>query len=109
MIGDEPGEVILSDELRTPTARTETQRTMEKGVRYRTHRESTVSVADRCHCVEVKQKSDLPSFFSLGGDTLMNNGYVNAKMGVNTLSAAPTGRGPHRTKQVVIGVLVERH
>ena len=105
MIGEEPGEVIANDELLEPTSRTETQKTVEKGERYRTHVESIVSVADRSHCVEVKSKSVLPGFFSLGGETLMDNGYVNVRMSVAGLAAnstAPTARGPRsrRTKQV---------
>eukprot|EP00986_Skeletonema_menzelii_P019197 scaffold27089_cov131-Skeletonema_menzelii.AAC.1 len=77
MIGEEPGDVIASDELLTPKTRTETQKTVQKGERYRTHRASIVRESDRCHCVEVKSKSGLPGFFSLGGDTLMDNGFVS--------------------------------
>eukprot|EP00577_Skeletonema_sp_RCC1716_P002472 CAMPEP_0113382606 /NCGR_PEP_ID=MMETSP0013_2-20120614/5931_1 /TAXON_ID=2843 ORGANISM="Skeletonema costatum, Strain 1716" /NCGR_SAMPLE_ID=MMETSP0013_2 /ASSEMBLY_ACC=CAM_ASM_000158 /LENGTH=960 /DNA_ID=CAMNT_0000265123 /DNA_START=46 /DNA_END=2928 /DNA_ORIENTATION=+ /assembly_acc=CAM_ASM_000158 len=102
MIGEEPGDVIDNDELLTPKTRTETQKTVEKGERYRTHRESIVGEADRCHCVEVKSKSGLPGFFSLGGDTMMDNGYIKPMGSINFMrqNQAPTIRGPHRTKQV---------
>mmetsp|Transcript_17619 Transcript_17619/g.26304 ORF Transcript_17619/g.26304 Transcript_17619/m.26304 type:complete len:952 (-) Transcript_17619:127-2982(-) len=101
MIGEEPGDVILSDDLLTPTTRTETQKTVEKGERYRTHRESIVSVADRNHVVEVKSKSGLPAFFSLGGETMMDNGYVNVRKGVAGLAASSVvPSGTRRTKQV---------
>ena len=104
MIGEEPGDVIASDELLTPKTRTETQKTVQKGERYRTHRASIVRESDRCHCVEVKSKSGLPGFFSLGGDTLMDNGFVSVRRGFAAVAASPTApndRGPHRrTKQV---------
>jgi len=86
MIGEEPGDVIANDELLVPTSRTETQKTVEKGRRYRAHRESIVSVADRSHCVEVKSRSSLSGFFSLGGEVMMDNGFVNVRKGVSGLA-----------------------
>ena len=103
MIGEDPGDVIDNDELLTPKTRTETQKTVEKGERYRTHRASIVAESDRCHCVEVKSKSGLPGFFSLGGDTLMDNGFVGARRGLAAVAASTTAPNPNyggrRTKQ----------
>ena len=98
MIGEEPGDVIANDELLTPKTRTETEKTLKKGERYRTHRESIVSPADRSHVVMVKSKSALPALFSLGGESMMNNGYVSDRKGVVGLAASSSA--PHRTKQV---------
>jgi H+-transporting ATPase len=102
MIGEEPGDVIANDELLTPKTRTETQKTVEKGERYRTHRKSIMGESDRDHVVEVKSKSGLPNFFSLGGDTLMENGYIKPLGSINFMrqKEAPHIRGPHKTKQV---------
>jgi len=86
IIREEPGDVIANDELLVPTSRTETQKTVEKGRRYRAHRESIVSVADRSHCVEVKSRSSLSGFFSLGGEVMMDNGFVNVRKGVSGLA-----------------------
>jgi len=96
MIGEEPGDVIVSDELIQPKTRTDAQKMAAKGERYRTHRQSIVSVADREHVVLVKSRSVLPGFFSMGGETLMDNGIANFR---NISLAAPTGVRPRRTKQ----------
>lgn len=104
MIGEEPGDVIANDELLTPKTRTETQKTAAKGQRYRCHRASIVGELDRSHVVEVKTKSYLPNFFSLGGDTLMEHGYIKPIGSINFMrqKEAPSLRGPRRTKQVSV-------
>ena len=91
MIGEEPGDVIANDELIQPKARNDAQKTVEKGERYRVHRASVVSQSDLEHVVEVRQKkaSDLPAFFNLGGDLLLNQGIVNSRRAFN----AAAGRG----------------
>ncbi|KAL7456360.1 hypothetical protein ACHAWC_007900 [Mediolabrus comicus] len=101
MIGEEPGEVIANDELIQPKTRNETQKTVEKGERYRVHRRSIIGQSDRSHVVEVKQKSGLPNFFSLGGETLMDHGYLRPTGSINFMrqKEAPRVVGPRRTKQ----------
>ena len=85
MIGEAPGDVIANDELIQPKARNDAQKTMEKGERYRVHRASIVSQSNMEHVVEVRQKkmSDLPAFFNLGGDLLLNQGIVNSRRAFN--------------------------
>jgi hypothetical protein len=97
MIGEEPGDVIASDELIQPKKRTDAQKTVAKGERYRTHRASVVSLEDREHVVLIKSKSVLPSFFSLGGETLMDNGITDLRR--ISLAAPSGGVVPRRTKQ----------
>lgn len=75
-IGEEPGDVIISDELMQPKSRTEVEKTVEKGERYVTHRESCLPMADRDRVVKIKSRSDLPSMFSLGGEDF-DTGYIN--------------------------------
>lgn len=75
-IGEEPGDVIISDELMQPKSRTEVEKTVEKGERYVTHRESCLPMADRHRVVKIKSRSDLPSMFSLGGEDF-DTGYIN--------------------------------
>ena len=83
LIGEEPGEVILSDELIQPKTRTETQKTMEKGSRYRVHRASIVGVSDRQHEVEIKQKSNWRGFWDmgLGAEAFTGHGFISPKKG----------------------------
>ena len=84
MIGEHVGQVIETDELIQPKARTDAQKTAAKSKRYRTHRQSIVSVEDVSHVVEMKQKSGLPPFFSLGGDILFDNGFGGGLSNVTT-------------------------
>ena len=104
MIGEEPGDIIPSDDLIEPPARTEAQKHVNKGMRYVVHNEAVLDVEDRHHVVEVNSKSSLAGFFDLNTDLTINEGFVNKNaglrmsMGVTPAMTAP--RPTRRTKQV---------
>jgi len=79
IIGDSPGEIIPTDELIQPIARTDAQKLLKKGVRYSVHNESVMNVEDRTHVVEVVDAGMFPGFFVIGTDLQINGGFVNKK------------------------------
>jgi len=101
MIGEAPGDIIASDDLIEPPARTDAQKNIDKGMRYVVHNESVLDTVDRRHVVEVRSRSSLAGFFDLGTDININNGFVN-KAGMRaSLAVTPARVGPSkRSKQV---------
>jgi hypothetical protein len=79
IIGDSPGEIIPTDELIQPIARTDAQKLLKKGIRYSVHNESVMNVEDRTHVVEVVDAGMFPDFFDIGTDLQINGGFVNKK------------------------------
>jgi hypothetical protein len=79
IIGDSPGEIIPTDELIQPIARTDAQKLLKKGIRYSVHNESVMNVEDRTHVVEVVDAGMFPDFFNIGTDLQINGGFVNKK------------------------------
>lgn len=79
LIHEEPGETIDTDELLKAPKRTETQKKVEKTMRYVVHNESIMPKEDRDHVVEVrrrKAKSSLAGFFDIGTEFVLNDGFI---------------------------------
>eukprot|EP00571_Detonula_confervacea_P005456 CAMPEP_0172317086 /NCGR_PEP_ID=MMETSP1058-20130122/30522_1 /TAXON_ID=83371 /ORGANISM="Detonula confervacea, Strain CCMP 353" /LENGTH=960 /DNA_ID=CAMNT_0013031555 /DNA_START=203 /DNA_END=3085 /DNA_ORIENTATION=- len=103
MIGEAPGDIIASDDLIEPPARTEAQKHVQKSLRYVVHNECELNEQDRGRVVEVTKRTSMVGFFDLGTDLAINGGFVNRKAGLrksltggNPIQAGPT----RRTKQV---------
>jgi H+-transporting ATPase len=79
LINDEPGDTIESDELiPVDDKKTETQRHMEKNLRYRVHQNSTLSEMEMQHRVEIVDRKGWKRFFA---DLRFTNisGFVNQR------------------------------
>lgn len=80
IIGEAPGEIIKSDELIQPPARTEAEKHFRKSLRYVVHEENVLGKDDRYHVVEVEsrnwRKSLAASFLDLGTGFNINGGFV---------------------------------
>merc|ERR1712216_26079 len=101
MIGEEPGDIIESDDLIEPPVRTDAEKTIKKGLRYNVHRESVLDVADRQRVVEVKERDAFEGFFDLGTDITINGGFVNkgAAMRTSIVGVHPVTGRTRRIKQ----------
>lgn len=65
LIKDEPGDIIESDELiPVDVSKTETEKHMEKKIRYIVHRESMVNPEDQRHIVQFVNRTGLKRFFT---------------------------------------------
>ena len=103
MIGEEPGDIIASDELIEPTARTDAQKNVDKGLRYNVHKECVLPEEDRYPIVEVKARDSFQGFFDLKTDLDINGGFVNKRGGLaGSLAHHPVQPGPRvrRARQV---------
>jgi hypothetical protein len=79
LIGENPGDIIATDDLLEPPVRTEAQKTLKKNVRYSVHRESILNVEDRNHVILVASTSLLPGIFDFGGELQINGGFVGKR------------------------------
>lgn len=83
-IGESPGEIIETDELidaKPVLEKTETEKHLEKQMRYVVHNESVLPPEDRQHVVQVRKKttSGLDAFFDLS-PPVITDGYVNRSL-----------------------------
>lgn len=103
MIGEEPGEIIASDELIEPTKRTEAEKKVKKDVRYIAHKEAVVDPDEYGRVVEVVDKNLMVNFFDLGTGINLNDGFINTRTGHRASLIGlsnPHHGGARRTKQV---------
>lgn len=103
MIGEAPGDIITSDELIEPPARTETQKQVNKGMRQHAQRDAVLDIEDRDRVYEVRDRGGFGSFFGLGTDLNLNGGFINKNAGLRTSLGVRSMNvtGPSgRTKQV---------
>mmetsp|Transcript_48500 Transcript_48500/g.103174 ORF Transcript_48500/g.103174 Transcript_48500/m.103174 type:complete len:674 (+) Transcript_48500:33-2054(+) len=104
MIGEEPGDIIASDDLIEPPKRTEAEKKVEKDVRYVVHQEAVVDPEEFGRVVEVRKKGPMIDFFDLGTEINLNDGFVNKRAGRRTSLLANNGNmydgRTRRTKQV---------
>jgi magnesium-transporting ATPase (P-type) len=101
LIKEEPGETIDTDELLKAPKKTETQKKVEKDMRYVVHNESIMPKEDREHVVEVKRRrsrSSLAGFFDIGTEFVLNDGFVQGHGSVYRRNLAPIPEG--RVKQM---------
>jgi hypothetical protein len=78
LIKDEPGEVIESDELiPVDVKKTETEKHMEKNIRYAVHRASTVNDNDLQHRIQFVDRTGWKRFFTELRFTNVSSGFVN--------------------------------
>jgi hypothetical protein len=81
---ESPGDVIETDELlpaKPLLEMTETQKQLQKKMRYVVHRESVLAPEDRQHVVQIRKKSlsTLDAFFDMTPSTI-TDGFVNRSM-----------------------------
>eukprot|EP00579_Thalassiosira_antarctica_P028710 CAMPEP_0202013878 /NCGR_PEP_ID=MMETSP0905-20130828/27516_1 /ASSEMBLY_ACC=CAM_ASM_000554 /TAXON_ID=420261 /ORGANISM="Thalassiosira antarctica, Strain CCMP982" /LENGTH=961 /DNA_ID=CAMNT_0048573587 /DNA_START=185 /DNA_END=3070 /DNA_ORIENTATION=+ len=104
MIGEEPGDIITSDELIEPPARTEAEKNVEKGMRYVVHQDAVVDPEDYGRVVEVRKRTPMVDFFDLGTSMNLNDGFVNKRAGHRTSlmmgNTAMVSSRPRRRKQM---------
>ena len=101
MVGESPGDIIESDDLIEPPARTEVQKQVEKGMREVVQKECVQAPEDRDRVVEVNERGSMRAFFGLNTDLNLNGGFVNQNQGLRTSMAVRPMQGNHRrTKQV---------
>jgi hypothetical protein len=104
LIHEEPGETIDTDELLKAPTRTETEKKVQKDMRYVVHTESIVPAEDRTHVVEVRRKrsrSSLAGFFDIGTEYILNDGFIQRpgdRMGLRSSLATIPESG--RVKQM---------
>jgi len=87
VIHDIPGDIIETDELikvvTPPLEKPETEKNMEKLMRYQVHRESMLSATDVAHSVEFRRNTVMSAFFDIGhsniSDGFTNNRYARTK------------------------------
>jgi magnesium-transporting ATPase (P-type) len=82
LMNESPGEVIETDELleaKPLLEMTETQKQLEKQMRYVVHNESVLPPEDRKHVVQVRRKSVTDAFFDLS-PTPITDGFVNRSL-----------------------------
>lgn len=95
LIHEEAGETIDTDELRKAPQRTETEKKVNKDMRYVVHNESIVPKEDRKHVVEVRRKrarSSLAGFFDVGTDYILNDGFIQKPAFQSSMTPIPEGR-----------------
>jgi hypothetical protein len=96
MIGEAPGEIIATDELIEPPARTEAAKKVEKDLRYVVHQEAVMEPSDLGHVIEVTTTG---RFFDLGAS--IGTGFVNKRGGNKTaLVGSVMGGHTRRTRQI---------
>jgi H+-transporting ATPase len=101
LLNDAPGDVIETDDLleAAPLKKTETEKHLEKQLRYVVHRESVLAPEDRQHVVQVRETatSGLETIFDMSPTTI-TDGYVNRNL-TQRQKALETHGGPQRRKQ----------
>jgi len=97
VIHDDPGDTIDSDELIEvkvpPLEKPETEKLLEKQLRYQVHREAVLSEEDIAHSVSIRSNSALSNFFDLTPSTI-TDGFINQRYG--RTRALSTGYGRTR-------------
>ena len=103
MIGEEPGDIIVGDELIEPKPKSEAQKTTEKALRNVVAMDAKLDPEDRERVVKVRQKqgSLLAAFFDVTGEELAtNNGFIRQTGGFHAsfVGGQPVGDvpRPHR-------------
>lgn len=77
LINDEPGDVIESDDLIPVDAvKTETEKQMEKNMRYRVHKDSIVNDKDRRRNIQIVDRTGCRRFFSDLRFLDISSGYI---------------------------------
>ena len=103
-IHDEPGDVIENDDLLVPTKKSDAAQSMEKKLRYVSHRASLLNPEDREHVIVVRDtKYDnglVSAFFSELRPMDITDGFVNRRherqISLASLSSSTGFAGVHR-------------
>lgn len=106
MIGEEPGDIIVGDELIEPKPKTEAQKTTEKALRNVVAMDAKLNPEDRERVVQVRKRqgSVLAAFFDVTGEELSTNtGFIKqGGLRASLVGGQPVGDVPrtNRSKQI---------
>lgn len=106
MIGEEPGDIIVGDELIEPKPKTEAQKTTEKALRNVVAMDAKLNPEDRERVVQVRKRqgSILAAFFDVTGEELSTNtGFIKqGGLRASLVGGQPVGDVPrtNRSKQI---------